>query len=65
MPSILEPRIAGTAVALFNKFFISKLELNFPCCSSTVTKDHDFDDTTSTSTTVAGEVFVVHGHVQH
>ena len=65
MPSILEPIIAGSVVALINKFFISKMEFHFPCHSSAVTKDHEFDDTSSTSTTVTGEDFVVHGHSLH
>ncbi len=59
MTSLFEPIAAGVAVALINKYIISKCDVFASCYSAFYERTHD-DDTSSTTTSVVSETAHIH-----
>ena len=62
MPTILEPILAGIAVALFNKYILGKFDPLAACGAACVKKDDDDACTSSSSTSVTADTGHVHVH---
>ena len=60
MPSFFEPICAGIAVAIFNKYILSKLDPLAYCYAQCCHKDDDEDCVSSSSTSVVSDDCHVH-----
>jgi hypothetical protein len=60
MPSILEPIAAGVAVAIFNKYILSKFDPLATCYTACCHKEEEEDCTSSSSTSTINDACHVH-----